>query len=48
MNDDWSHLVMLLACFEGGYTFENAQNVRKVGELRHRTGLPCQSCQTIL
>ena len=39
---------MLLACFQGGFTFENVQNVREVGKLRHRTGLPSQSCQTIL
>ena len=34
--------------FWGGVNFENAQYVREVGKLRHRTGLPCQSCQTIL
>ena len=31
-----------------GVTFENAQNVRGVEILRHRTGLLCKSCQTIL
>ena len=31
-----------------GVNFENAQNVRGVEILRHRTGLLCKSCQTIL
>ena len=31
-----------------GGNFENAQNVRGVEILRHRTGLLCKSCQTIL
>ena len=31
----------------GGY-FENAQNVRGVELLRHRAGLLCKSCQTVL
>ena len=31
----------------GGY-FENAQNVRGVGILRHRAGLLFKSCQTVL
>ena len=33
-----------------GVNFENAQNVRGGGGveiLRHRTGLPCKSCQII-
>ena len=29
-------------------SFENAQNVRGGEILRHRTGLLCKSCQTIL
>ena len=31
-----------------GVNFTNAQNVRGVEILRHRTGLLCKSCQTIL
>ena len=31
-----------------GVNFENAQNVRGVKILRHRAGLLCKSCQTIL
>ena len=31
-----------------GVNFENAQNVRGVEILRHRAGLLCNSCQTIL
>ena len=31
-----------------GVNFENAQNVREVELLRHRTDLLCKSCQTIL
>ena len=31
-----------------GVSFENAQNVRGVEILRHRGGLLCKSCQTIL
>ena len=31
-----------------GVNFENAQNVRGVEILRHRTGLLCKSRQTIL
>ena len=32
----------------GGEYFENAQNVRRVEMLRHRAGLLCKSCQTVL
>ena len=32
----------------GGVNFENAQNVRGVEILRHRTRLLCKSCQSIL
>ena len=31
-----------------GVNFENAQNVRGVEILRHKTDLLCKSCQTIL
>ena len=31
-----------------GVNFKNQQNVRGVEILRHRTGLLCKSCQTIL
>ena len=31
-----------------GVNFENAQNLRAVEILRHRTGLVCKSCQIIL
>ena len=30
-----------------GFTFENAQNVRGIEILRHRTGLLLKSCQTM-
>ena len=32
----------------GGSIFKKAQNVRGVEILRHRTGLLCKRCQTIL